>query len=113
MRHDRFLALVRSFPVLRNYAPTVDGPDDAVDLLLIDAWAAHDRDEEMITRICQDGRAPFPGDGAREAARFVLNLFDSGRAWKCGPFSIGRALRVWDQEQIRAFQAFVADPFLP
>lgn len=111
MRHERFIALMRSFPVLANYAPTVSGPEEDINLMLLDRWAAHDptADEEIIAA----GAAPYPGRAAQEAVRFVLNLFNSSTPWQCGQFSIGRALGAWDPHQLGAFQAFVADPFVP
>jgi hypothetical protein len=109
--HRRFVALVRSFPVLARYAPGIT--DDDIDLLLLDAWAAHTADASVIDRIVAQGKAPFPGGGAKCAARFVLHLWDSRREWACGQFDLFRSLQEWDDEQRAAFQAWVARPWRP
>jgi hypothetical protein len=105
----RFIALVRSFPVLANHAPGVSADD--LDLHLIDGWAAHDPAD--LKRVIAAGRSPFPGDGAKDAARFVLHVWDSRRAWRCGRFDLFAALCTWDDEQRRAFQAWAANPWRP
>lgn len=108
----RFVNLVVSFPVLggrRDLAPApgVDTLARTVDLVTLDRWAAHDGD--VFTNL----RGPYPGDAAREAVRFVLNLWSSRHPWKCGRFDLFAALRHWDEDQIGAFRAFVNAPFLP
>lgn len=107
----RFVALVRSFPVLLNYAPGVY--ETIIDLTLLDSWASHDKSEHDIERIVSEGKAPFPGDGARCAARFVLNLWSNRKEWKCGKFDIFDALIHWDDRQIKAWQAWAANPWRP
>lgn len=110
-REPRYVALVRSFPVLERFAPGV-GPA-GVNLGLMDAWAAHDREEETLALIVEAGRNPFPGEGAQDAARFVLNLWSTRFAWRSGRFDLFRALTTWDHEQIAAFQRWAANPFRP
>src|SRR5687768_10871765 len=86
-----YVKLARSFPVLFLYAPGVT--EEHVDLHLVDAWAAHDKDPNVLKWIDAAGRAPFPGDGARCAARFILNLWSTRQPWKCGPFDLFAAMR--------------------
>lgn len=111
LEHDRrFVDLVHSFPVLGGRASLAPAPGVgplSVDLLMLDRWAAGEPDAHT------DRRGPFPGDGAKEAARFVLNLWSSRHAWKCGRFDLFLAFRVWDEDQISAFRLFVLNPFLP
>ena len=106
----RFVLLVHSFPVLHRYAPGLDAPDD-VDLKLIDAWAAHDPD--VVEKVIAAGRSPFPGEGAKHAARFVLSVWDSRRKWKAGSFDLFAALQAWDDQQRAAFQTWAANPWRP
>lgn len=110
-QHDRrFVDLVLSFPVLGGrdgLAPAPGVGPLSVDLFMLDRWAAGEPDAHT------DRRGPFPGDAAKEAARFVLGLWNSTHAWKCGTFSFFRALRVWDQEQHAAFRSYVNAPFIP
>lgn len=105
----RFLALVHSFPVLGGrdgLAPAPGVHEETIDLELLDRWAAH---EDVHTA----ERGPFPGEGARDAARFVLHVWSSVHPWRSGPFDLFRALRTWDHEQLAAFQAWAAAPFRP
>lgn len=111
LRHPRYVGLVLSFPVLEHNAPGVSL--EGIDLDLLDRWASHDKDPESIKRILDASRGPFPGDGAVEAARFVLNVWSSRHEWRCGRFDIFRAVRVWDHQQLNAFQQWADFPFRP
>jgi hypothetical protein len=93
---ERYRDLVRSFHTLAT-APGVTGRGDELDLLTLDAWAA----------------SPMCGNGAREAAAFVLNLWDSRRAWAVGAFNVFHAIGAWDDKQRAAWQAWAANPFRP
>ena len=105
----RYLALVRSVPVLARYAPGLDGVD--VDLDLLDRWAAHDRTADALLAVVR--RAPCPGAGAVEAARWVLSLWASDRAWLCGRHELRRAWQAWDADQRAAWLAWAAAPWWP
>jgi hypothetical protein len=105
----RFLSLVRSFPVLANYAPGLT--EDRLDLSLLDAWAAHE--PAAVKTIIAEGRGIYPGSGAVAAARFVLYVWDSNRKWKCGSFDLFQAFACWDREQRAAWRAWAADPLGP
>jgi hypothetical protein len=102
----RFAALVRSFPVLERYAPGVS--TWRIDLATLDAWAAHAIDDDLTTKLAAEGKSPRPGEGARDAARFVLHVWDSQRAWRCGRFDLFHALATWDSEQRAAFNVWIA-----
>jgi hypothetical protein len=82
--------LALSFPTLRR-APGVY-PWAAPQL---DAWAA----------------GPAPGDGALDAARFVLAVWDNHHSWRCGRFDVVEALSVWDAPHRGAFLTWVARPW--
>lgn len=106
----RFVALVRSFPVLGGRAGLAPAPgvyEETIELAVLDAWAAGD------PAAFTNERGPFPGEGAKDAARFVLNVWSSSHAWRAGKFDLFHALRSWDHEQIAAFQAWARNPFFP
>lgn len=105
----RYVALVHSFPVLGGHAALAPAPGvypDRIELEELDRWAAG---EDVHTEL----RGPFPGEGAKDAARFVLHVWSSVHPWRSGPFDLFRALRTWDHEQLAAFQTWAAAPFRP
>lgn len=65
-----------------------------VDQFVFDAWAAEQE----------------PYDGVREAAQFVLHLWNSSQPWECGPFVLRRAIESWDAEHQAVFAAWAANP---
>lgn len=106
----RWVQLAHSFPVLHNHAPGLYAGD--VDVKLLDAWAARDLEDAATHGACMaEGKTPMPGDGAVEAARFMLGVYDRLRDWKCGRFDVFRALGVWDAGQLAAFKAWAANPW--
>lgn len=100
----RFLALVHSFHTLTD-APGVTADD--IDLRLLDRWASGDPNAHNATR------GPFPGDGAKAAACFVLNLWDTRTKWYSGPFNVFHALVVWDDSQREAWIRWASAPWRP
>jgi hypothetical protein len=82
--------LALTFPTLRN----ADGvcPFNADRL---DAWT----------------RSGAATNASRQAAAFVLNVYNHDHKWKCGPFNLGLAFGVWDQHHRAAFQAWAMNPF--
>jgi hypothetical protein len=91
---DRFAKLVRSF---HSLLPS--GFMDVNDLRALDEWAYSQDPDGM--------------DGVKDAAAFVLNCWSTYTEWKCGSFDMFAAMRVWDDYQKRAFQAWVAAPWRP
>lgn len=47
------------------------------------------------------------------AARFILNVWDSKRAWRCGHFDLLHALDHWDDAHRAAVSSWMADPWWP
>jgi hypothetical protein len=47
------------------------------------------------------------------AARFILNVWDSKRAWRCGRFDLPAALDHWDPVHREAFTSWMKDPWWP
>lgn len=86
----RMLDLVESFPSLRGLLQRWEAKR-------FEAWAA----------------GPAPSSGAREAARFVLEVWNPGVEWECGRFDWHRALALWDEGHRAAFLAWLQDPFYP
>lgn len=85
----RMRAIADSFPTLRGVLEVWD-PER------LDRWAC----------------GPEPGSGARNAARFVLSVWDR-RDWECGRFELHRALGCWDDKHGAAFLAWVKNPWWP
>lgn len=100
----RFVRFVRSFHTLTSAPGVTEGN---VDLDMLDMWAAGD------PNIYTPERGPFPGDGCKNAARFVLNMWDSRKPWRVGPFNVFHALATWDNEQLIAWQAWAISPWRP
>ena len=107
--HFRLVQLAHSFPALHNHAPGLYPADLHLDML--DAWASHTKDEGLIGSFVAEGKSPFPGDGAVEAARFILGVADRLGPWKAGRFDVFRALDVWDAQQLAAFKAWASNPW--
>lgn len=62
----------------------------------LDAWAVENTE---------------PYDGVREAAQFVLHLWDSAPgAWKCGDFHLRRSWGAWDDDHQWAFKLWASKP---
>jgi hypothetical protein len=55
------------------------------------------------------GRAP----AELYAARFVLNVWDAPRLWRCGRFNFLEALDHWDQKSRAAFGVWAVNPWWP
>ena len=53
------------------------------------------------------------GSGATCAAAFLLEIWNGSVDWKCGKFSLSRAIGCWDEHQLAAFQAWAKEPWLP
>jgi hypothetical protein len=85
-------ALAASFPSLRG-APYLS-PWDAAGF---DEWAA------------EDARSPL----AVFTARFVLEVWNPGNDWNCGPFELTAAMQTWDEAHLAAFRAWVNAPWWP
>ena len=81
--------LAGSFPSLRQ-APLL--PWDATEF---DQWAA------------EDARSPM----AFFAAQFVLEVWDAGVDWDCGPFDLMDAMFSWDEPHRAAFLAWAKAPW--
>lgn len=80
---DRFITLARQFPTLRF----ADGLDGEFYPTKLDEWA------------CNGSLST----AARHAARFVLHVYDSRRAWKSGVFNVSDARGAWDSIHRAAF----------
>lgn len=94
MTFDRWTRTVMTFPVLRSYATESKLSDGHVDEF--------------------DSAAAKGGEAARQAAAFVLNLWNSRVEWECGKFDLFLSMRrLWDHEQRNAFQQWAADPWFP
>ncbi len=104
LMNKRFIRLVRSFHTLVT-APGVG--ESAIDLDLLDRWASGD------PNVYTNDRGPFPGDGAKNAVRFILNLWDTRRVWRVGQFNVFDAIVSWDAEQCEAWQTWAAGPWRP
>ena len=46
-------------------------------------------------------------------ARFLLAVWDPAMLWRCGPFELMEALRVWDDRHRAAFLTWARDPWWP
>ena len=93
---ERASALAESFHMLRG--ADHDGPAPGVrpwDPLELASWAAE----------------PERSAGQAHAARFVLEVWDAGHAWSCGPFRLGAAIRSWDERHRDAFRHWAREPF--
>jgi hypothetical protein len=55
--------------------------------------------------------APTPA--TRQAAAFVLHVWNSSNEWKAGPFDAVRALSSWDARNRAAFLSWAAAPWWP
>ncbi len=95
---DRYLALVRSFPVMR-FAPARAVSGRGIDFHELEAWA-------MAEDV--DGR-----EGILVTVQFLLNLWSASHPWACGKFDLFAALNVWDDDQLAAWQAWAAKPWRP
>ena len=78
--------LARTFHGLRN-APGIQ-IGESVDLSVFDEWASKQE----------------PRDGVREAAQFVLHLFNRDRDWRCGRFDFLTSIMCWDEDHRTAFR---------
>jgi len=96
--YERYVALVRSFPVMR-FAPGIVDTGPVIAFAQIDEWA--------VTKD-PDGR-----EGIRATVSFLLNLWHSSHPWRVGKFDLFAALLVWDDEQRAAWKAWAADPWRP
>ena len=54
---------------------------------------------------------PCASSGERHVIQFVLHVWNSSADWPCGRFDAMRALQTWSNDNRRAFQAWVADPW--
>jgi hypothetical protein len=104
--------LVASFPTLRRSlgGVLIDG---------LGEWNAN----VFLTWAC----GPEPGSGARDAARFVLSVWNSSTDWdaaardlrllkrgqRLGRFEAVKAISNWDAEHLAAFIAWTELPFWP
>lgn len=46
-------------------------------------------------------------------AQFLLSVWDSATAWRCGRFELMDALHVWDHRHRAAFLAWASHPWWP
>ncbi len=107
-----FAELVRSFHTLAA-APGVRHRGDDIDLATLDLWASHDPGfVEWLANNPGEG-SPYPGEGARHAARFILNLWSTREPWRSGKFDVFEALSRWDDSQAAAFKAWATNPWRP
>lgn len=97
---QRMTALVESFPSLRG------APGSAPwDQLAFARWAS----------------GPAPSDAMRQAAAFVLSVWNNGnrgnwwnqRPYRAGEFDCVLALLLWDYQHKAAFYSWLNDPFYP
>ncbi len=98
---NRYVALVRSFPSIRDGCPGLDGKPDA-----------HTRTSEWILDLLWtwiSGRRVSPGE--RQAVLFCLNLWNRGGPWDA--FDVFEALDKWDRPHQQAFAAWAAKPWRP
>jgi hypothetical protein len=51
--------------------------------------------------------------GELVTARFLLAVWNPGYNWRCGPFNLMEALRIWDEEHHKAFLAWAVVPWWP
>lgn len=54
---------------------------------------------------------PVPGHGAKQAARFVLAVWNNEIDWRCGRFDVVEALSVWDDAHRAVFLAWAVNPW--
>ncbi len=95
---DRYLALVRSFPVMR-FAPVGALRGRVIDFRELETWATEED---------ADGR-----EGILATVQFLLSVWSSSHPWACGKFDLFAALNVWDEDQLAAWKAWAADPWRP
>lgn len=88
--HRQIQKLARSFHSLRE-APGLTPWNTGK----FDRWAA----------------GPAPGHGALCGARFVLSVWNSAVAWKCGRFNIHEAMLCWDSDHRAAFLLWANEPW--
>jgi hypothetical protein len=93
MAESRISALAEQFPSLKT-APGVSPWDPDA----LNEWVA---------------TPAHPGDQARRAARFVLNLWDPSWGWSAGWFDVYQAFSDWDDAHRQAFLTWANDPFHP
>lgn len=108
MTKNRFAELAKTFHAIAEADPrfglwTSYAGDDVslrgtmtLSLPALDAWAT-----------------TFAGDGARHAAAFLLNLWNSQHPWKVGRFDMFAAVVAWDASHLAAFQEWVRAPWRP
>lgn len=89
-RMARLRAMCSSFPALEG-APGIEPWEPDV----LDEWAA----------------GPDGESGARHAAAFVLELWDSRARWRVGVFEFVVAMRQWDEQNRQAFLAWAKTPW--
>ncbi|RUL84024.1 hypothetical protein [Tautonia sociabilis] len=89
---ERIAELARTFPSSLVGAPGIK-PWEPRNL---DSWAAS-----------------VVSSGERQAACFILAVWDSGSAWDCGHFDLMKALSTWDEAHHRAFLTWAAEPWWP
>ena len=110
---ERYAALVRSFPVLR------DAPGVGITYIGEGAgWVPKPEDDgiglaELDTYGMGQFRSRQPGSGARCAVAFVLYLWSGRHLWKAQHFDLREAWGCWDDAQRAAWQAWAADPWWP
>lgn len=101
-------------PVPQGPVATVEWDTEAEMLALMDAfptlrgvlavWSADDLDEWA---------SESASSGGREAARFVLEVWNPSEEWRCGRFDWHHALSIWDEHHRAAFIGWLKDPFYP
>jgi len=137
---DRYLALVRSFPVMR-FAPVGALRGRVIDFRELETWATEedaDGREGILATVqfllsvwssshpwaC--GKIDFceletwateedadGREGILATVQFLLNVWSSSYPWACGKFDLFAALNVWDEDQLAAWKAWAADPWRP
>ncbi|BAM05419.1 hypothetical protein PSMK_p00570 (plasmid) [Phycisphaera mikurensis NBRC 102666] len=48
--------------------------------------------------------------GEKVTAQFLLSVWNQWHAYDAGAFDLFEAVRVWDEEHLKAFQAWASDP---
>lgn len=84
--------LCRQFPTLRHAHGA-----DPFDADALDVWV----------------RSGAATSASRNAVRFVLQVWNSGEAWKAGPFNVVDAMAGWDDAHRAGFLRWAADPWFP